>query len=450
MLAYRYSSIKTTGVHSQDQATRYMNRLKIKTTKKSGETVILPRGSIKPIGLSHLGGSTDDGLGDIYPVAVDKIFYPKIDFTLKRGTEDSYSTFHIPLQYRTIDNASYGHLSSDIKGKITVLLDFLLTNGNYITKQVKSVGGSFGRGNLYETDFVGPYYYSSVIPVENKVTIPEHWTYGMPRHPHPHSSDYDKSVYFSFVKNAFIINEMTDKMISDLVEVYEELCSDSNHSHTKSRKLGEFLMFMHQGGFKYMCHRIYPGGIFVVETITHCFMKVGAPPIQTPTQKPITTGGGLHINGFPVTTKELFSDVTIDVIKSFGVHFEMYGMIPPGEIYLLQKENSDGTLTSFWTFPAPHGAFIYRPKSGKDCRNFGYVILPFGVSKEDQLQTQGIAPNLIQSRCIICLEDESATHGFVCNGHKHYLYCSSCTTHSSITTKCAICRKTHSSGPQAL
>lgn len=80
----------------------------------------------------------------------------------------------------------------------------------------------------------------------------------------------------------------------------------------------------------------------------------------------------------------------------------------------------------------------------------GYVILPFGVSKEDQLQTQGIAPNLIQSRCIICLEDESATHGFVCNGHKHYLYCSSCTTHSSITTKCAICRKTHSSGPQAL
>ena len=442
MSGFSVATLKTDCI-SYEQGKRYMDsRLSFEGR---------PPGSIKEANISFLGGITNDGLGDLHLVRVNNKFAPQdIPYDQKPGTEESWSTYFLPNLYKS-EGSWNNHLPDDIKIKLRTLLDFLFESGKYIT-DIKSSGGSFGSGNRYRATRKGPYFHAGVIPVENAVTIPNPHEFGIPLHTHSSDSSYDKNIFFSFVKNVFIVNDMSEDILSLLIECYTFLVDDTNHSYKESRELGEFLQLLHQGGFKYMIHRKYAGGVFVVQSLQNCIMKVGSHPVDNPSQKPITTGGGLHLP-VCVVGRELFSTVTIQAIKEFGTHFEMYGMIKPGEIYILSRKEGD-EVKHYWTFPAPHGAFIYRPLDGTDCSNLGCVILPFGVSKEEQVRTQATSDTIDLTKCIICKEyDAVATYGFNCNGFQHRIFCGDCASAYGDRLmvdgkyKCPICRKMHDSGP---
>ena len=430
---------------------RFMNsRLTYKTIDNDTSPINIRPGTAEMLIPAFLGGATDDGLGDIYPEDVPNTFIPKLDYKDKPGTEDSWSTYHIPNIYRT-DGDWNRHLPIEKKIQLRKVLNYLFQSGKYITK-IKASGGSFGSGNLYTSERKGPYFHAGVIPVENPVTIPDSHEYGIPRHSHPNSRNYDSTIYFSFVKNAFIICDMEEDMLNDMIECYNNyLCHSAYSAYTNARELGQLLKILHQGGFKYMLHHTYDNGnVFIVESLQHCTMKVGAKPYNKPNQKPITTGGGLHLP-VCIVDRTLFDEVTIPAIKNFGTHFEMYGMIKPGEIYMLNRMRDS---KHYWTFPAPHGAFIYRPKNGKDCKDLGCVVLPFGISKLEQTTLQASCSVNILTRCILCLEDGTATYGFNCYGHKHRLLCKTCATSANLRKlmvgqkyKCSICRKLHDVKP---
>ena len=492
MNATKVTVITLKDVKTREQAKRFIDtKANINITDMKGQRMTIPPGTIKELKNSSTGGPADDGWGDIYNVSVPKKFIPNVDYADKNGNENSWSLYTLPNMYQS-DSLWNRHMAPDKQNKLRKVLHYLYSNGKYITKN-RTTGGSLGRGNTYKCTENEPRFNARVIPVENAVTIPNYWEYGITKHSHPNNSrDWDPVIYFSFVQNASVINFMNDELKQCMVESYNYLLDHDNYSYTQARELGLVLKLMFEGGFKYILHRTYPNGIFVHITSDHCVMSIGLPPklvlgtivegnyrghgkwlpgtiitlngnstfnvrynngnTQTmraeqirPLQKPITTGGGLHFMK-SIAPFEYYSPVTIDAVKDIGIHFGSYGMLKPGELYIFSIFNSDG-VTHYWSFPAPHGGFIYQPLDGDDCLNYGCVVLPFGISKEEQQQQVATQEEEILSRCILCFKDNSAKIGYMCNGtYKHPFICPDCFTEDTTSrfNQCPICRENHS------
>ena len=493
MSATKVTILTLKDITTREQAKRFMdNKATIKITDMKGHRITIPPGTIKELKNSSIGGASEDGWGDIYNMSVPKKFIPDVDYTSKNGNENSWSLYTLIHIYQS-DDYWNRHMPLPKKQKLRKVLDYLYANGKYTTTN-RTTGGSLGRGNTTTCSEQAPIFNARVIPVENPVTIPNYWEYGIAKHSHPSSREWDPVIYFSFVQNASIINFMNDELKQAMVESYNYLLDHDNYSYTPARELGLILKLMFEGGFKYILHRTYSGGIFIHMTSDHCVMNIGLPPklvlgtivegnyrghgkwlpgtiitlngnstfnvrynngnTQTmrpehirPLQKPITTGGGLHFMK-SIAPFEYYSPVTIDPVKEIGIHFGSYGMLKPGELYIFSIFNSDG-VTHYWSFPAPHGGFIYQPLDGDDCLNYGCVVLPFGISKDEQQKQVGTQEKELLSRCILCFKDNSAKIGYQCNGtYKHCFICPQCfnddaDTISSRFTQCPICREEH-------
>ena len=406
-------------INTNDKLKRFMGTRFTLRTEFLGTTIVLSPGSIKPLGKKFFGGQRDDGLGDLYLVEVDKQFIGDQSHDRRRGTKDAWSMYTLPTKYLK-DGYWNRNVPADIKEKLTVVTQFIYMSGEFNTT-VKTSGGSFGSGNKYTGTTDGPCQHVHVIPSENKVTIPDHEKYGMPKNTFPPAS-YDREPYYTFVKNAPIIKDMDSELHSNLILCYEYLCEFTNHNNRELFNLGQFLKLLDQGGFKYMVHHNYSGGLHIVEELAYCNMKIGAPPYYAPSQLPIKSGAAEHLPACVLGLSD-FEDVSIDAIKEWGVNFEMYSAVKPGKCYIFSRKEPTG-IKHYWSSPAlVAGGFIYRPKSGTDCLNYGCAIFPFGVSFEQQ-KAQGVDRNEnILPRCVNCFEDNCAKIGFKCRDHNHFFLC---------------------------
>jgi len=405
-------------INTHDKLTRFMESRFTLNTEFKGTPIRLRPGVIKPLGKEFLGNALDDGLGDIYLVKVNPIFMGIQSHDRRHGTKDSWSMLKCPLKY--MKNGSWCRgLSSNMKNFIQKVTDHLYMNGEYHC-DVTTSGGSFGSGNQYHGKTSDPGIHVQVVPAKNKVTIPEYTKYGIPTH--SFGATYDKQPYFSFGENAPVINDMDEATLKCLIESYTYLCQYDNHNNREAYDLGQFFKLLHQGGFKYMVHKNYGGGVHIVEELQYCVMQIGSPPYDTPHQLPIKTGAGEHIPKC-LLGRENFEKVSIDAICDWGVHFGMYSALKPGRMYVLSRQEPTG-IKHYWTAPAlVAGGFIYRPKSGTECDSFGCVVFPFGTTFEEQ-KRQGVSrSDDIKSRCVACFDDNCATIGFTCRGHKHHFLC---------------------------
>ena len=407
-------------INTHDKLERFMSTRFTLTSDFLGTQITLRPGSIKQLGKKFFGGGRDDGLGDMYLVRVDKQFMGTQEYSRRRGTKDSWSMFILPSKYLK-DGSWNRSIPQDIKTKLKKVLEYIYMNGEFRTT-VKTSGGSWS-GNTYRGSTDGPCEHVHVMPAENKVTIPEYTKYGMPKNTFTDSS-YDKQPYYTFVKNAPIIKDMDAETHADLMLCYGYLCDFSNHRTEDAFKLGQYLKLLDEGGFKYMVHKNYSGGVHIVEELAYCTMKIGTPPYYNKAQLPIKSGAAEHLPACILGASD-FEDVSIDAIKNWGVCFEMYSAVKPGKLYIFSRQESTG-IKHYWAAPALiAGGFIYRPKSGVDCLNYGCAIFPFATNIEEQ-KKQGEARNeTILPRCVNCFKDNCATIGFSCRGHKHLFLCDS-------------------------
>ena len=405
-------------INTHDKLSRFMDSRFTLNTEFKGNAIRLRPGEIKPLGKEFMGGGLDDGLGDINLVKVSTIFMGTQSHDRRHGTKDSWSMLKCPLKYMKDGRWCRG-LSPDMKETIKKVTDYLYMKGEYHC-DVTTSGGSFGAGNQYNGRTGDPGIHAQVIPAENKVTIPEYTKYGMPTH--SFGATYDKQPYFSFGKNAPVINDMDKTTLGYLIDSYNYLCQYNNHNNREAYDMGQFLKLLHQGGFKYMVHKNYGGGVHIVEELQYCVMQIGSPPYDALDQLPIKTGAGEHIPACLIG-RENFETVSIDAICEWGVHFGMYSALKPGRMFILSRQEPTG-IKHYWTAPAlVAGGFIYRPESGIACESFGCVVFPFGTTFEKQ-KRQGVSRSIdIKSRCIACFDDNCATIGFTCRGHNHHFLC---------------------------
>lgn len=409
-------------INSYDKLERFMRTRYSHRGEFMGQIVNLSPGTIKPLGTKFFGGERNDGLGDMYLVKVANCFMGSQEYKRRRGTKDSWSMYKIPAKYLK-DGVWNRNLSADIKTKLKKIIHFIYINGEFHT-EVRTSGGSFGSGNTYKGISDGPCHHCCVVPSENKVTIPEYTRFGIPNNTFSNNSSYDKQPYYTFVKNAPIIKDMDEDTHNDLLECYNYLCDFSNHNNATAYELGHFLKLLDQGGFKYMIHKNYSGGIHIVEELAYCTMKIGSPPYNNPGQLAIKTGAAEHLPAC-VLGRSDFEEVSIDVIKQWGTCFEMYSAVKPGKVYIFTRQETTG-LKHYWSSPAlVAGGFIYRPKLGTDCLNYGCAIFPFAVSFSEQKSQGEVRHTNILPRCVSCFTDNSATIGFTCRGHQHYFLCNS-------------------------
>tara|TARA_B110000208_G_scaffold181945_1_gene233177 strand:+ start:2169 stop:3581 length:1413 start_codon:yes stop_codon:yes gene_type:complete len=397
----------------------FLNNKYTLRTEFFGENITLRPGMIQPLGKKFFGGELDLGLGDIYLVKVDKQFIGNTNHFRRRGTKDSWSMYTLPLKY--LKNGHWNSkIPSNLKIKIKKILEEIYIASEFYA-DVSTSGGGFGRGNTYSGKTDGASGHVQVIPAENKVNIPDYTAYGIPKNTFTNSS-YDTVPYYSFVKNSPIIKDLCASSKQNLVEVCDYLCTFKNHQSDEAYKLGQWFKLLDQGGFKYMVHKNYSGGIHVVEELQYCVIKIGTKPYYNKEQKAIKTGAAVHL---PVCLLGLsdFEEVSIQGIKDKGVHFQLYSALKPGKAYILSRREPTG-IVHYWTAPALiAGGFIYRPRSGTDCLNYGCGVVPFGTSFKEQ-QSQGILQcDEILPRCINCFTENSATVGFKCREHSHHFLC---------------------------
>jgi len=408
-------------INNYEKVERFMNTKYTLQTEFLGEKINLTPGSIKQLGTKFIGGSLDDGIGDMYLVDVNKTFIGKQDHFRRRGTKDSWSMYNLPLKYLN-DGIWNSTIPTALKAKInTILTEIYMASEFYAT--VATSGGSFGRGNLYSGKTDGAYNHTAVIPAENSVNIPEYTKYGIPQNTFTHSA-YDKNPYWSFVKNSPIIKDMSEESKKNLIEIYTYLCEFTLHRNKEAYQLGQWLKLLDQGGFKYMVHKNYSGGVHVVEELQYSVIKIGSPPYYNENQQPIKTGAAIQIPACLLGLSD-FEEVSIEAIRDWGIHFQLYSALKPGKAYILSRNEPSG-ICHYWTAPATiAGGFIYRPLKGHDCINYGCAIFPFGVSIDEQKTQGSVRSNEILPRCINCFTDNSATIGFTCNGHNHHFLCDS-------------------------
>ena len=409
------------GIHTLDQVKRYVGgRTTFIMRNFAGKNITVSGNTISHLGNQLLGDKTSDGFGDIFLVKVGKEFLGPTAFNKRRGPKDVWSMLKTPSKY--LSNGTWNrNLPEEMREKLNRLLMHINLNSEF-QDDVRRTGGSFGSGNKYSSSSDGPFQHVPVVPVDNEVTIEDYIAYGMPENPYKNNpSQYHRQPFYSFIQNAPITKDFDEEMIAILIEGYEYLCTYSNHNNTDAYKLGQYLKLLHQGGFKYTIHRKYEGGIYVTEELDHCVMKIGAPPYNNPGQKPINTGGAIHLP-ICLTGRENYTEVSIKGIRDLGVHFQLFSALKPRQLYILSRMER-GQLKHYWTYPAPYGAFIYRPKDGRDCLNYGCAVVPFGVSVAEQLGPSAVRREKLLSRCVCCFTDNCATQGFTCEGHEHFFLC---------------------------
>ena len=406
-------------INNYEALARFMKDRFTLHTEFYGESMVLTPDTIQPLGRKLFGGIADDGLGDMFLVKVDQQFIGPRSYDRRKGTKDSWSMYKLPLKFLS-DGPWNTSVERNMKLKIKTVLDFIYIHGECIAN-VTSTRGIFGSGNRYCGRTDGSHEHVQVLPAENKVTIPNHTLYGMPVNSFT-GSDYDRKPYYTFVKNSSVVKDMDDSTKGLLIEVYSYLCEFKNHRNSDAYSLGQWLKLLHQGGFKYMVHKNYSSGVHVVEELAYCVMKIGAPPYNNSEQLPIKSGAAEHLPACVLGLSD-FEDVSIKELRNSGIHFGMYSALKPGRVYIFSRRESEG-IKHYWSSPAlVAGGFIYRPKSGVDCLNYGCRVYPFGTSIQVQKSQGADRGEEIMDRCVNCFSDNCAKIGFICRGHKHYFLC---------------------------
>jgi len=406
-------------IDNYDALARFMQTRFTLHTEFFGEALVLTPGTIKPLGRKLIGGIADDGLGDMFLVKIDPQFIGPRSHDRRKGTKDSWTMYTLPLKFMR-DGVWNEAIDSTIKTKLRGVLNFIYIHGECLAS-VNTTSGRFGSGNRYCGRTDGSHEHVQVLPAENQVTIPDHTAYGMPANTFT-SSNYDRKPYYSFVKNAPVVKDMDEPTKGSLLAVYAYLCNFENHRSPDAYALGQWLKLLHQGGFKYMVHKNYSGGVHVVEELAYCVMKIGAKPHYRADQLPIKSGAAEHLPACVLGLSD-FEDVSIKELRDTGVHFGMYSALKPGRAYIFSRREPNG-IHHYWSSPAlVAGGFIYRPKSGVDCLNYGCRVYPFGTSIQVQKSQGAERGEEIMNRCVNCFTENCATIGFVCRNHNHYFLC---------------------------
>lgn len=300
----------------------------------------------------------------------------EIDPGCRGGNDNTELHIALPEMYHSSD---FPLVSSELKPKLSKVLEFLQLQGDALVSKVEKKPGGFGpKGNFKATCQPNRILFLLKTARPKAPVSLDKDAYGIPQ-----ASDL-----YVFVQNHSSVAFMDE----DEVDAFECCIDELQEQGGNLSKLHTFLKIFYEGGFAYNSKvsavdlAASNGSGSVTSEVSSAYLpkNVG---IACMSVVPAFDGQAGIATGYPYVADSRFTPftetvpVSISSIKDMGAYHQRYGICFTRCVFVWAGEDFERDQALNFTSVLPHGGFFYVPKCPKEHRQIGGLIYAFGESK---------------------------------------------------------------------